>query len=372
MSFIAQSTGILIINEGTIVNNGELFLFTSTNGLTNNGIINNNNMIDNAAIITNNGTINNSPTATIIGSGTITGNTPNTPPTITTTSLPNGTVATPYSQDLTATGFPSPIWSITSGSLPSGLTLNGNTISGTPTQTGTFNFRITAQNAAGSHYQDLQITITSTQTTTHTVTFALNGGTYQGNQSLLSQTINQGGNATPLTSNPTRNGYTFNGWQPALNLNNITENRTFTAIWQAIETIEPDPQPQQTHAATPRITQQPQSIELIAGSTHTLSVTATSSDNGTLTYQWYKADGATGGFFAPIQGATNNELTIDTTTPSTTRINRYRVIITNNNNANQIDRQQHSTNNIKHSNNNNKRTTIYPNHTTTANRRKCI
>ncbi|MCL2828758.1 MAG: InlB B-repeat-containing protein, partial [Oscillospiraceae bacterium] len=65
----------------------------------------------------------------------------------------------------------------------------------------------------------------------HTVTFDLDGGAYSGNQALLVQTVPHGQNATALSVNPTRNGYTFTGWAPALNLTNVTENRTFVAQW---------------------------------------------------------------------------------------------------------------------------------------------
>ena len=53
---------------------------------------------------------------------------------ITTTSVPNGTAGTPYSTTLQASGGVTPYsWSVTSGSLPSGLTLApSGTISGTP------------------------------------------------------------------------------------------------------------------------------------------------------------------------------------------------------------------------------------------------
>ncbi len=55
---------------------------------------------------------------------------------ITTTSLPNGQVGVAYSTTLTATGGTTPFtWSITSGTLPAGLSLNASTgaITGTPT-----------------------------------------------------------------------------------------------------------------------------------------------------------------------------------------------------------------------------------------------
>jgi hypothetical protein len=62
----------------------------------------------------------------------------NTPPSISTTSLPNGTVGMAYSQMLAATGGTAPYaWSIVSGKLPGGLSLSsGGVISGTPTKVG--------------------------------------------------------------------------------------------------------------------------------------------------------------------------------------------------------------------------------------------
>ena len=58
-------------------------------------------------------------------------------PSVTTTTLASGTVGTAYSQTLSATGGTSPYtWSISSGTLPAGLTLSSaGTISGSPTAT---------------------------------------------------------------------------------------------------------------------------------------------------------------------------------------------------------------------------------------------
>ena len=60
--------------------------------------------------------------------------------TITTSSLPDGGVGQPYSQTIAASGGLSPyVWSITSGSLPSGLALDAGsgTVSGTPNSVST-------------------------------------------------------------------------------------------------------------------------------------------------------------------------------------------------------------------------------------------
>ena len=72
---------------------------------------------------------------------------------ITTTSLPAATRNTAYSQKLAATGGTTPYtWSVSSGSLPRGLSLGSSTgvISGTPTRTGTSTFTIRVRAANGS------------------------------------------------------------------------------------------------------------------------------------------------------------------------------------------------------------------------------
>ena len=69
------------------------------------------------------------------------------PPALTiTATLPSGTAGTAYSNPMTATGgTPAYTWSITTGTLPAGLTLAATTgiISGTPSASGTYNFTAT-------------------------------------------------------------------------------------------------------------------------------------------------------------------------------------------------------------------------------------
>lgn len=82
-------------------------------------------------------------------------------PTITTTSLSNGTVKEAYNAILVADGTTPIKWSVGNGTLPNGLTLNENTgeISGTPTAEGTSTFTITATNHWGSDDKELSLTI---------------------------------------------------------------------------------------------------------------------------------------------------------------------------------------------------------------------
>ena len=71
-------------------------------------------------------------------------------PTITTTSLPNGTVGQAYSAQLNATGGTSPYsWSVSSGSLPAGLSLSlAGLISGIPTTAGSSTFTAMVSDAS--------------------------------------------------------------------------------------------------------------------------------------------------------------------------------------------------------------------------------
>lgn len=71
-----------------------------------------------------------------------------TPPVITSGDLPPGTVGTPYDFTVTATGSPSPTFTVTTGALPPGLSLDSVTgrISGTPSSPGEALFTVTAEN----------------------------------------------------------------------------------------------------------------------------------------------------------------------------------------------------------------------------------
>ena len=86
---------------------------------------------------------------------------------IATQSLTGGTMGIPYSSTLVATGGTTPYtWSVTSGLLPTGLSLNSTTgaISGTPITVGTFNFTVQVTDSGTpqqSTSQALSIAVTS-------------------------------------------------------------------------------------------------------------------------------------------------------------------------------------------------------------------
>jgi hypothetical protein len=70
-------------------------------------------------------------------------------PVITTSNLEVGSIGQPYSQTLTADGGMSPIsWAILVDALPSGLSLTGAVISGTPTSSGTLAFTVGAADSS--------------------------------------------------------------------------------------------------------------------------------------------------------------------------------------------------------------------------------
>ena len=103
--------------------------------------------------LTNNGTV------TTEEGGTLTGNITNAPPKINTEGLSEGTVNAAYSQTLAATGE-SITWSVASGStLPDGLNLENDTITGTPTTAGDSTFIVTATNTNGSDSKEYTLTI---------------------------------------------------------------------------------------------------------------------------------------------------------------------------------------------------------------------
>ena len=150
----------LTIDDDENLTIGEDASLTIPNNIT----LTNEGTVTNSGTLTNNGTINNSGTLPDDIQGTA-------PPRITTTSLAGGTVGTAYTATLAANNSPSE-WSVTSGSLPVGLNLNGTTgeISGTPTTQGTSNFTVTASNAYGSDSKEFTLTINPAPVLVNSVT----------------------------------------------------------------------------------------------------------------------------------------------------------------------------------------------------------
>ena len=131
-------------------------------------------------------------------------------PAITTTTLPGGTVGTPYHHQLQATGGGFILWELFSGELPKGLTLKQTTgeISGTPTAEQTAQFTVRALNSVGNDKKELSITITNAPAAEHTVTVTNDGnGTASASHAKAAA-----GTEITLTATP-QIGYHFKGWQ---------------------------------------------------------------------------------------------------------------------------------------------------------------
>ena len=137
-------------------------------------------------------------------------NRPPMPPTIVAEILPDGMEGEAYSNRLTAKGTVPITWSIVSGVLPGGLSLNEDTgeISGTPAGEGTEVFTVMAVNDLGEDIKELSITIVKAPEAEYAVTVRDDGhGT--GSADPASATA---GTEITLTATPNA-GYHFKEWQ---------------------------------------------------------------------------------------------------------------------------------------------------------------
>lgn len=137
-------------------------------------------------------------------------NRPPMPPTIVAENLPDGMEGEAYSNRLTAKGTAPITWSIVSGILPEGLSLNEDTgeISGTPAGEGTEVFTVMAVNDLGEDIKEFSITIAKAPETEYAVTVRDDGhGT--GSADPASATA---GTEITLTATPNA-GYHFKEWQ---------------------------------------------------------------------------------------------------------------------------------------------------------------
>lgn len=119
-------------------------------------------------------------------------------PSITTASLPNGTVGVPYNQTISATGGTTPYsFSITAGALPAGLSLSsGGILSGTPTAGGSFPFTV-------------RLTDANSSTATHIYTMAVAAPTITLSPTSLPAAAQNSGYSQTITASGGTPTYTF-------------------------------------------------------------------------------------------------------------------------------------------------------------------
>lgn len=136
-----------------------------------------------------------------------------TPPlTITTATLPDGTVGTAYNTSLAASGGTgSRTWSLANGTLPSGLTLSGpGVIAGTPTASGTSSFTVRVTDGAGtSATRGLSITTSSTPSLVITTSTLPNGTVGAAYSAPLAATGGSGARTWSLASGTLPSGLTL-------------------------------------------------------------------------------------------------------------------------------------------------------------------
>jgi len=145
---------------------------------------------------------------------------------VTTSSLSSGTVSAAYTAGLAATGGSGPLaWSLASGALPSGLTLNASTgsISGTPSASGVSSFVARATDGAGrtataslsiTVYSQVAVTTSSLPSSapgaSYSATTAATGGTGSYTWALVSGALPSGltlnGGTGAITGTPTAPG----------------------------------------------------------------------------------------------------------------------------------------------------------------------
>jgi uncharacterized delta-60 repeat protein len=116
-----------------------------------------------------------------------------TPPSIT-------TYVAAYSHTFNASGYPfDPIFMVTGGSLPPGLSLNSGVLTGTPTASGTYSFKITASNyVVPSDTQDVTILVEKADTTAAITV-------HMPNPSTVGQPVTVSYTATSTNGTPTGN-----------------------------------------------------------------------------------------------------------------------------------------------------------------------
>jgi hypothetical protein len=205
---------------------------------------------------------------------------------ITSSALASGTEGSAYSQTLHATGgTPSYSWSVTSGSLPTGITIaaGSGVISGTPTESGTFSFTAMVTDTSSpvqSKSVALSITIASNQLTiaTSSLAAAAEGTSY-------SQTLRATG-GTPGYLWSITNGNLPAGMSLAAGSGLISGTPTTSGTFTFTVTVSDSGNPVQTHSTA-------MSILIAAPSLTITSAALPSATDGTAYSQTLNAIGGT-------------------------------------------------------------------------------
>lgn len=125
-----------------------------------------------------------------------------------------GSVGVAYSHTFAASGTTPITWAVTSGALPTGITLSGATISGTPTAAGAFTFAVTASNgtapSAVSPTYSVTINVVPPVITSSTSLLAATPGVAYSHTFVANQTIPTGGWSVAAGTGPLPGWATLN------------------------------------------------------------------------------------------------------------------------------------------------------------------
>ena len=247
-----------------------------------------------------------SPVQTVQQSISLTINTAPPDLSITTTSLPDGTVGQAYNEAVLATGGTGALtWSIVAGTLPQNLSLNPTTgeVSGTPTAAGPSSFTVRVADTAGqADTQALSILISQPTPPSITTTTPLPGGTV--GQAYSQTLLATGGTGTLVWS-------LFGGSLPA----NLTLSPGGTISGTPTNTGTSNFTVKVTDALSQSDTQ-PLSITIVPAPTSP-NITTTTLPNGTVGTAYNQTLQRTGGtapFVWSFTGTLPTGLTLDTST----------------------------------------------------------
>lgn len=161
-------------------------------------------------------------------------------PVVSPASLPNGAMGTPYDQTITATGGSGGYtFSVSSGALPTGLTLTSSSgqISGTPQASGTYSFTITATDSTGhTGSRAYSVTISMGVTLTVYPNNTVDGWVGQGYSSTFSASGGTGSYTFSKSSGTFPPGLSFNGSTGVLS-GTFTKASTYNFTIMATDTV---------------------------------------------------------------------------------------------------------------------------------------
>ncbi len=171
--------------------------------------------------------------------------------TITTATLPSATNGVAYSQALQATGgSPGYTWSITSGSLPSGMSLTSGVISGTPTSSGTFNFTASVTDSSSpAQTKSIATSVVVAPNLLSVLTSTLPSGT---NGTGYSQTLQASGGTAGYTWSITA-GSLPNGLTLAPTTGGISGTPTVSGVFNFTASVTDSSSPAQTKSVATSI-----------------------------------------------------------------------------------------------------------------------